>query len=89
MVFRKKRDRALDYLVCDYTRLSFVTKRLVSIEKLQQLISTQIAAALVDSLTVQECPLQAPTYTVNSLHKDCIAPEVSDPDNKYLNRWYV
>ena len=40
------------YLVIDDTRLGLVLEGLVCVQQLQQLIGTQVAAALVHSLTV-------------------------------------
>lgn len=47
------------HLVCDNTRLGLVLEGFVGVEQLQQLISTQVTAALVHCLTVQESPLQS------------------------------
>ena len=46
------------YLVSDHARLGLVLEGLVSVEQLQQLVSTQVVAALVCCLAVQESPLQ-------------------------------
>lgn len=46
------------YLVSNNTRLGLVLEGLVSVEQLQQLVSTQVAAALVCCLTVQKSSLQ-------------------------------
>jgi len=51
------------YLVSDNTRLGLVLEGLVSVEQLQQLVSTQVAAALVCCLAVQESSLR---------HKPCL-----------------
>lgn len=47
------------YLIGDNTGLGFVLKGLVCVQQLQQLISTQIAAALVHCFAVEESSLHA------------------------------